>query len=156
MEQSETKSGKAKADAPIAVSGWNDQPRRNALKAQARQIKPGEFDGILAQYNFLAKKLKIDNPPPLKVAVAPSFGGPGAHGNASGVTIDEPLLKVLNSRELKFLLDHELGHVKDQRAKKEFDDWQESERSADKIALDVTHDREAGISGLSKIVGLPN
>ncbi len=130
--------------------GDKSQTEKPQPSIESRKVASGEYNHLLERYKIIAEKLKLDNPPLLKVLPSKHVG-PGALSTDKEVIVYQPTLGLLSAPEQEFMLAHELGHEKDRREGKQFRDANECEKSADIRALEATNDPEAGIRKFRKI-----
>jgi Zn-dependent protease with chaperone function len=98
--------------AMVALSYALNRAHHKALLEQARQVTPQDTPGLAALAAESVARLQVG---PVRVFVAPSdtlnaytFG----LSSPKVVVLHSPLLQVMDEEELRFIMGHELGHVR--------------------------------------------
>jgi Zn-dependent protease with chaperone function len=114
------------------------------------EVAPGEYNDLKGREEALSAKLHLQNPPRLLIKES---AAPGASYNAQTDTLcmNAGSLTLLDAREQDSELAHELAHARDRRERPESMPQRDREFRADALAVLVTGDPDARISGLKKI-----
>jgi Zn-dependent protease with chaperone function len=119
----------------------------NRADTTSREVRPGEHGNLLERFRIIAARLNLEPPPTLRVSSGPA----DARGTPTGVTISQGLLDTLTPQEVDAVLAHELGHVRDMRLKRAFNDYMDGERAADRTSIEVTANPDALIRALDRM-----